>query len=69
MSEAEWRARHAEKWERDRAAARALAASFGARVYPQGKAWRVVGPSVDILIHDLRFLRPEDFTPGWPVTS
>ncbi|MCO5109200.1 MAG: hypothetical protein M9907_19255 [Burkholderiaceae bacterium] len=47
--------------------ARTLAASFGARIYPFGRAWRVVGPSVDILIHDLRYLRREDFKPGWPV--
>jgi len=47
--------------ERKREDARRLAHQAGARVYPFGVAWRVVGPTVDMLLSDLALLTPADF--------
>lgn len=47
--------------ERKRADARRLAQEAGARIYPFGRAWRVVGPTVDMLLSDLALLTDADF--------
>ncbi len=39
----------------------ALAERFSARIYPHGRAWRVVGPTIDMMISDLAQLRESDF--------
>lgn len=41
----------------------ALAERFSARIYPHGKAWRVVGPTINVLVADLAMLREADFMP------
>lgn len=43
--------------------ARELAARFGARIYSHGQAWRVVGPTINVLVADLAMLREADFMP------
>ena len=43
------------------ASAHALAAQHGAQIHPKGKAWRVVGPTVDMLVSDLANLSKADF--------
>lgn len=40
---------------------RALIAARGAKIYPKGKAWRIVGPGVDVTVADLGLVRAEDF--------
>lgn len=45
----------------DHERARQMAEAAGARIYRHGCAWRVVGPTVDVLITDLSLLRPNDF--------
>lgn len=52
--------------ERKRADARRLAEEAGARVYPFGIGWRVVGPTVDMLLSDLVLLTPADFVRMMP---
>lgn len=63
MDRSEWMQQWAERHEEKRREAAELAAGFGARIERRGQAWRVVGPTVDILIDDLRHLRREDFQP------
>lgn len=58
------RHRRGEKHEQDRREAYELAATFGARIVPFGSGWRIVGPTVDLVVHDLRFVRREDFLGG-----
>lgn len=41
----------------------ALAERFSARIYPHGQAWRVVGPTINVLVADLAILREADFMP------
>lgn len=52
---------------------RMLAQRHRCRVLPFGRAWRVVGPGVDLLLADLVSLRPSDLEPvalvqagAWP---
>jgi len=48
--------------------ARRLAERAGARIYPIGRAWRVVGPTIDVMVADLASLNEADFAPqgaGW----
>lgn len=47
--------------EHKRENARRLAEQAGARVYPFGRGWRVLGPTVDVLLADLGSLHPADF--------
>lgn len=43
------------------AAARRLAEQAGARIVSFGRGWRVVGPTIDVLVADLGSLHPADF--------
>lgn len=44
--------------------ARQLAESAGCSLYQARKAWRVIGPGVDLLLADLRHLHPSDLQPA-----
>jgi len=53
--------------ERRRAEARRLAEQAGARILPFGHGWRVVGPTIDVVVADLATLNAGDFerVEGW----
>jgi len=56
---------HARKRQRhDDRKAHELAARFGARITPSGAGWRIVGPSINVLVADLRYLDERDFAPA-----
>lgn len=57
------RARLMEKHHQRIEQARQLAASAGCSLYQANKAWRVIGPGVDLLLADLRHLHPSDLQP------
>lgn len=54
--------------ERKRAEARRLAEQAGARIVPFGAGWRVVGPTIDVVLSDFAMLNAGDFSTaggGW----
>lgn len=57
------RARLKEKHSQRIEQARHLAESAGCTLYQQGKAWRIIGVGVDLLLTDLRHLHPADLQP------
>lgn len=59
----EWQAGEAERAVKRERAARELAERHGCRLLRHGKAWRVYGPQVDVLVADLQWLRDNDLTP------
>ena len=44
--------------------ARMIVQEAGCKLRPHGAAWRIVGPGVDLLLSDLRSLRPSDLEPA-----
>lgn len=59
----EWQARRAASADEAEARVRELAERHGCRLLRHGKAWRVYGPQVDVLVADLQWLRDNDLTP------